>query len=80
MLCGMATVLNKTNRPLRVHLGSNKVLHLGPRKEGRISDHDLDHRGVKVLVEAEELEILGDSANTSGVNPGSDARRRFGLS
>ena len=62
MLCGMATVRNKTHRPLKVHLGSGKVLHLGPAKEGQISDHDLDHRGVKTLVEAGEIEILGGGA------------------
>ncbi len=58
MLRDMATVRNKTHKPLRVHLAGDKVLHLGPLKEGRISDHDLDERGVKVLVEAGELEIL----------------------
>lgn len=70
MLWDMATVRNTTNRPLRVHLSSNKVLHLGPRKEGKISDHDLDHRGVKVLVEAKELEILDDGAGQTGSGPG----------
>ncbi len=65
----MATVRNKTNRPLRVHVRSNKVLHLGPRKEGKVSDHDLDQRGVKVLVEAGELEIVDDGGRPGGVNP-----------
>lgn len=55
----MATVRNKTTRPLKVHISKDKVLHLGPRMEGKIADHDLDHRGVEVLVEAGELEIVG---------------------
>ncbi len=66
----MATVRNKTNRPLRVHIASDKVLHLGPRKEGKISDNDLDHRGVKVLVEAGELEILGGGTQHPEASPG----------
>ncbi len=67
----MATVRNKTNKPLRVHIASGKVLHLGPRKEGKVSDHDLDHRGVTHLVESGELEILGDGAQQPGAKPGS---------
>lgn len=68
----MATVRNKTNKPLRVHIASGKVLHLGPRKEGQVSDHDLDHRGVTVLVEAGELEIVGGGDKQSGAKPGTD--------
>ena len=66
----MATVRNKTHKPLRVHLGSGKVLHLGPNREGQISDHDLDHRGVQVLLEAGEIEILGESARQHGAGSG----------
>ncbi len=67
----MATVRNKTNKPLRVHIASGKVLHLGPRNEGRISDHDLDHRGVRVLVDAGELEIVGGGPRQPEDKPGS---------
>ena len=56
----MKTVRNKTHRPLRVHLSRGKTLHLGPLKEGQISAHDVEAIGVTRLVEADELEILGE--------------------
>lgn len=62
----MKTVRNTTNRPLRVHLSRGKTLHLGPRKEGQISVHDVEAGGVQRLVAAGELEILGDGASAAG--------------
>ena len=56
----MKTVRNKTHRPLRVHLSRGKTLHLGPLKEGQISVHDVDAGGVQRLLEAGELEIVGE--------------------
>jgi len=56
----MKDIKNKTSHPVRVPLGGGKVLHLGPRKNGQISDHAIDLPGVKKLVEAGEIEILGD--------------------
>ena len=86
----MKTVRNKTHRPLRVRLSRGKTLHLGPLKEGQISVHDVAAGGVKRLVEAGELEILADGAqtpagtaaplagqaNTTGHNPGTSVSRR----
>ena len=62
----MKTVRNTTHRPLRVHLSRGKTLHLGPLKEGQISAHDVEAAGVKRLVEAGELEIVGDGAQSAG--------------
>ena len=56
----MPTILNKTNRPLRVNLPQGKTLHLGPRMEGQIAPQALDSAGVKKLVDAGELEVLGN--------------------
>ncbi len=56
----MKTVRNKSRRPLRVRLSRGKTLHLGPRKEGQISGHDVDADGVRRLVEAGELEVVGE--------------------
>ena len=61
----MKTVRNTTHRPLRVHLSRGKTLHLGPLKKGQISVHDIEAGGVKRLVEAGDLEILGDGASTA---------------
>ena len=69
----MKSVLNKTHRPLRVHLPGGKVLHLGPGKEGQISDHDVDHAGVARLLENKELEIVGDGASPTGAHDGGGA-------
>lgn len=58
----MKTVRNKTHRPLKVHLSRGKTLHLGPLKEGQISVHDVEAVGVQRLVEAGELEIVGEGS------------------
>ena len=58
----MKTVRNKSHRPLKVHLSRGKTLHLGPLKEGQINAHDVEAGGVQRLVEAGELEIVGDGA------------------
>ncbi len=57
----MKTIRNKTTRPIRVPLPRGKTLHLGPRKEGQISTHDVDHPPLRKLVEAGEIEVLGES-------------------
>jgi hypothetical protein len=62
----MRVIRNKTVRPMRVPLPKGKVLHLGPRKEGQISAHDLDHPPLQKLVESGEIEILDDRAASSG--------------
>lgn len=69
----MKTVRNTTHRPLRVHLSRGKTLHLGPLKEGQINAHDVDAAGVKRLVEAGELEILGEGAQAPEAGPAAAA-------
>lgn len=63
----MKTVINRTRRPLRIRLPQGKVLHLGPNREGQISDHALDHPGVKRLLEAKEIEIAGEGEHAESV-------------
>ena len=62
----MKTVRNTTHRPLRVNLARGKTLHLGPLKEGQINAHDVDAVGVQRLLEAGELEIVGDGRAAAG--------------
>ena len=66
----MRVVVNKTSRPLKIHLPQGKTLHLGPRKEGQVTAQALESPGVKRLVEA------GDLADTHGHHPSTTLRQR----
>ena len=82
------TISNKTARPLRVPLPRGKTLHLGPKKTGQIASEDAEHPPLKKLVEAGEIEILGEghggsvaggsaklgSAGAQGHTPGASRR------
>ncbi len=65
----MKTILNKTRKPIKVPLSGGKILHLGPSKTGQISDQAVEGAGVRRLVEAGEIEIVGE-----GSPPGTAAR------
>lgn len=56
----MKTVKNKSHKPLRVPLPRGKTLHLGPNQEGQVTAGTLEHGPFKKLVDAGEIEILGD--------------------
>jgi hypothetical protein len=56
----MKTIRNKTHKPLRVPLPRGKTLHLGPKQEGQIADGTAEHPPFKKLLEAGEIEILGE--------------------
>jgi hypothetical protein len=56
----MKTVRNKTAIPIRVPLPRGKILHLGPKMDAQIADNAVEHAGVKKLVKAGTLEILGE--------------------
>ncbi len=60
----MSAIRNTTTRPLRISLPGGKVLHLGPGKIAQIEAKAIEHAGVKRLVEAGSLEILGEGART----------------
>lgn len=67
----MTTVSNKTKRPLSVPLPRGRTLHLGPGKTGQISSNEIEHLPLKKLVDAGELEIVGeDPRPTDGVRGG----------
>ena len=65
----MATITNKTCKPLSVPLPGGKKLRLGPLKSGEISPKAVDRPPVQKLIEAGEVEIFG---------PGEKARRADG--
>jgi hypothetical protein len=66
----MATVTNKTGKPLSIPLPRGKTLHLGPRKSAQISSHDLEHPALKKLVDAGTIEIVAEDVGSSGGNGG----------
>ncbi len=55
----MATITNKTRKPLSIPLPGGKKLRLGPLKSGEISPKAVDHPPLKKLIEAGEVEIFG---------------------
>ncbi len=56
----MKTIRSKSHRPLKVHLSGDKVLHLGPGKEGQISTHDIERLGIQQLIASGDVEIVGE--------------------
>ena len=69
MIVEVKTISNKTHRPLSVPLPRGKTLHLGPGKTGQIASEAAEHPPLKKLVEAGEIEILGEGH----VNPATGA-------
>ena len=66
----MRTIVNKTHRPLKVRLPQGRVLHLGPLKEGRVPPQALESPGIKKLVEAGDLEVMGSESRSSSATRG----------
>lgn len=56
----MKEIRNTTTRPLRVPLPQGKVLHLNPRSTGQVPDTAEEHPPFQKLVEAGEVEVLGE--------------------
>ena len=66
----MAAVTNKTGKPLSISLPRGKTLHLGPRKSGQISSHDLEHPALRKLLDAGAIEIVAEESGSSGGDGG----------
>jgi len=64
------TIISKARRPLRIQLSRGRVLHLGPGKEGQIATQDAERDSFKKLVEAGEVEVLGEGSGP--IVPGSN--------
>ena len=65
----MKTIVNKTQRPLKIRLHGGKVLHLGPARTGQISDEAAGEPTLRRLIESGEVEVAGE-----GANPGATAQ------
>jgi hypothetical protein len=66
----MATITNKTNKPLSVSLPGGKKLRLGPLKSGEISAKAIDRPQVQKLIEAGDVEISGSEPKHRGTGGG----------
>lgn len=56
----MKTILNKSARPIQVPLPRGKKIHLGPHRTGEIANNAIEHPPLIKLIEAGDLEIMGD--------------------
>jgi hypothetical protein len=71
----MTTISNKTQRPVSVPLPGGKTLHLGPGKTGQIAGKAVDDSQLKKLIDAGEIEIVGeDPRSTAGAGGGRRGR------
>ena len=61
----MRTIVNRTRRPLKIQLHGGKVLHLGPGKTGQVSDPTVERDSFRKLVDAGDIELLGEGETTS---------------
>ena len=62
----MKEIRNLTSTPLKIHLPGDKILHLGPKNTGRIANEAVDHSCVRKLLEAKQIEIVGEGAGGDG--------------
>jgi len=62
----MATITNKTRKPLSIPLPGGKKLRLGPLNSGEISPKAIEHPPVQKLIEAGEVEIFGSEQKPRG--------------
>jgi hypothetical protein len=60
------TIKNLTKKPLSVPLPGGKRLFLGPGKSGEINAKAAHHPPIVALVEAGEIEIIGQDGGFSG--------------
>lgn len=68
----MPTILNKTQKPLRINLPGNKTLHLAPKGTGQITDRAAESPSIRKLIEAGTVSIEG--ADATGRIGGADSQ------
>lgn len=54
-------ISNKTQKPIRVPLGGDKVIHLAPRGSGSISAQAAERPAVQRMVERGEITIASET-------------------
>jgi hypothetical protein len=71
----MKAIRNTTHAPLRVPLGSGRVLHLGPGQSGSVADDAPQAPAMARMIKARKLEIVGtEDASVETVAAGGTPR------
>ncbi|MFT4570657.1 MAG: hypothetical protein ACI8TX_000727 [Hyphomicrobiaceae bacterium] len=71
----MATVTNKTSKPVTIPLIAGKTLHLGPGVTGQISPKAAQNPKLMALAEAGEIEIVGADSKRNKTSGGGKKER-----
>ena len=66
----MKTIRNLTRKPLKVPLPGGKILRLGPKADGVVTDQATDYGAVMRMVEAGTIEVVGGSSHSHGPGMG----------
>ena len=66
----MKTIVNKTQRPLKILLGGRRALRLGPGKEGQISTKDSNRDSLLKLVASGDVAVYDDGGRSASVAGG----------
>ena len=62
----MATIRNKTRKPLKVPLPGGKFLRLAPAKDGEVNAKAVDHPPLVKMIEAGDIEVVRQGKSGSG--------------
>src|SRR5438067_10887378 len=73
----MKTISNKTPKPIAVPLPRGKKLHLGPGKTGQIAANASEHPPLKKLIDAGDIEIVGEGPESVEGGGGGRAGRNW---
>jgi hypothetical protein len=73
----MKTIHNTTQAPLRIPLGGDKILHLGPGQTGTIADDAVQSRGVRRLIESGAVTVSGEEGRTEELSEHGSLPREF---
>ena len=69
----MKEIRSTSALPLKVPLPGGKTLHLGPRNVAQVADNAVDYPGLKKLIDAGTIEVLGKGEKIEGIGSSESA-------
>ena len=69
----MKEIRSTSALPLKVPLPGGKILHLGPRNVAQVADSAVEHPGLKKLIDAGTIEVLGKGERVDGIGSSESA-------